>query len=128
MATSVMMLGEFRFAIDTAAPDTSSRNSSWRFGSNEIVGSDPVLQFGGAGSTTRQLSGIIYPHYAGGLGQIDKMIELADTGVAMILLTGYGKSLGKYVIESISDTETKYAKDGIPKQIDFSIGLKRASR
>jgi phage protein U len=123
-----MMLGEFRFSIDTAAPDSSSRNSSWRFGSHEIVGADPVLQFGGANSTTRTYSGTIYPHYAGGLGQVDKMIELADTGKELMLLTGYGKSLGKYVIESVLDNETKFAKGGIPKQIDFTIGLKRASR
>jgi phage protein U len=120
--TVLFTLGQYQFSVDNAAADSLSRTKNYRWQAQNRLGRDPSQQYIGPGKTSIQIQGTIYPHFRGGLGQIDSMKAEAQDGKALDLVDGRGKNLGKFVIKSIQDTEKKFVMD-IPRQIDFSLVL-----
>ena len=124
MATTMMGLGSFRFAIDTAAYQTLARSDEYRWESQERLSRHPAMQFIGPGHTTLQLEGIVYPHWKGGLGQIDAMRRMAGTGTPLRLVSGYGRIFGLFVIMKVDETQTTFLSNGAPRKQEFTIELK----
>jgi len=124
MASVMMGLGAFRFAIDTAAYQTLTRKDEYRWESQERIGRHPAMQFIGAGHTTFTLEGSIFPHWRAGLGQIDAMRAMAGQGVPLRLVSGYGRIFGLFVIMAIDETQTVFLSNGAPRKQEFAIELK----
>lgn len=125
MAERVMLgLGEFRFEIATAAYQKFSLNQSWRWPEQARISRDPALQFVGRNAGEIELDGVIYPGFKGGLGQIEAMRALADTGKPQQLVDGLGRVWGPWVITEIGDTRTVIADDGQPRKLEFRVKLK----
>src|SRR5205085_10895449 len=94
----MMGLGEFRFGLNTAAYQDLSRSHSWRWPTVERIGAKPATQFVGPGVDAVQMNGVIYPHFGGGLRQIEAMRAEADKGETLNLVDGTGQGWGLYVI------------------------------
>lgn len=124
MSRTMMSLGEFRFALETAAYERLALSQSWRWPEQQRLGRDPALQFVGADAAEIELEGVIYPQFRGGLGQIEQLREVADQGKPLMLTDGIGRVWGKWVITKISDTRTVLADDGQPRKIEFRASLK----
>jgi phage protein U len=119
------MLGPFRFSVGTAAYDELTRASRWDWKSVDRVGAIPALQYTGPQNETVTMSGRLTPPLTGGIEQLARMRAMADFGRALPLITGTGRLLGMWVIESIDDTGTNHFKDGYPKLTTFNITLKK---
>lgn len=119
----MMALGDFRFGLDTAAYQDLSRTNSWRWPSVERIGARPALQFVGPGEESISMSGQIYPHFRGGLGQISAMRAEADKGEPLLLVDGTGQVWGKYVITDIREGQKVFFSNGAPRVQDFDITL-----
>lgn len=119
------MLGNFMFSRDTAAPQSLRRNTAYTWASQDRFGRDPALQFTGRGADTIDLDGVIYPHYKGGLGQLDAMRELAGQGKPQILVDGRGAVYGKWSILSVEETRSVFLSNGTPRKIEFRLSLQR---
>lgn len=119
-----MGLGEFRFAIDTAAYQTLTRNDEYRWESQERINRAPAMQFIGPGHTTFTLEGVVYPHWKGGLGQIQNMRTIAGRGFPLRLVSGYGDIFGQFVVMSVDETQTAFLNNGAPRKQEFSLELK----
>ncbi|ROO28286.1 phage tail protein, partial [Salinisphaera orenii] len=76
----MMMLGQFMFSVASAAPQQVGRRARYRWPAQHVIGRRPVLQHTGPGEESFTLPGRIYPHYKGGLRQLDAMRELAGLG------------------------------------------------
>lgn len=125
-STDVLMgLGEYRFSISTMAYDNFERSTSWNWAEQKRVGRRPALQYVGPEKDDITLAGTIYPHYAGGLGQMDKMRSMADTGKPLMLVDGLGKVWGKWCIKSITESQSHFLQGGVPRKIVFRISLAR---
>jgi phage protein U len=124
--TVMMTLGEFRFGILTAAYNELARVTEYRWPAQERFGKRPSLQFTGPGPETITLPGVIYPEYRGGLGQINKLRELAGRGKPMSMISGRGLVMGRWVIERIEERQGVFAGEGVPSKIEFTLSLKRA--
>jgi phage protein U len=83
------------------------------------------MQFVGPGTDTITLEGTIYPHFKGGVSQVDSMRSQASTGEPLMLISGNGKAFGRWCITSISDTQTTFIKNGAPRKVTFSLTLKK---
>ena len=68
------------------------------------------------------LGGTIYPHFRGGLGQLNAMRDMADAGEELRLVDGRGYVLGTYVITRISENQAIFASEGVPLKQEFQIG------
>ena len=123
MAEVLLTLGEYQFSMDTAAHEEMQRKTSYRWKSQQRLSREPAMQYMGPGSTTISLGGSIFPHFMGGLEQIDAMKAMAGEGEPMTLVDGRGNNLGRYCIKDISDTEKRFVLNGLPRQIDFQMQL-----
>lgn len=123
MAMLMMALGPFRFGLRTAAYQTAGRNETWEWEEQQRLGRPPALQYLGPGTARVKLDGTIYPHFAGGLGQVGRMRGLAGTGRPHMLIDGRGKVWGRYCILTVDEKLTVFFEDGSPRRIDFDLDL-----
>lgn len=125
MSAVMMMLGPYRFSIRAAAYQALERQTAYSWARQPRIGANDQLQYVGPGAETIWLDGVIYPHYAGGLAQLDKMRLAASVGLPLPLITGRGRVLGFWVIESVREGQTIFEIEGAPLRQEFGLGLGR---
>ena len=119
-------LGPFEFSLNTAAFQPLSRNTEFRWQQLNRIGRDPAAQFMGIGLDEITLSGVVYPHYKGGLGQVETMRDMAFLGQPQLLIytIRYKAELaGLYCIKSVSEERTVFFSSGAPRKIEFKLTL-----
>jgi hypothetical protein len=122
MQSFVMMaLGGYRFAVDSGGFEKFQRSTAWRWPSQERIGARPAQQFMGPGSDKITLSGTIFPHFKGGLGQVTAMRAEGGRGVALDLIDGNGFYYGAWVMLSVDEGKSVFLPDGTPRKIEFSV-------
>ncbi len=121
----MLALGPYRFSLNTSAYQTLKRSSEYRWPSIERIGQKPLLQAIGHGSDRIDLDGVIYPHFRGGLGQINAMRDSASKQEPLMLINGLGEVLGRFVITQIEETQNTFLPDGMPRKIEFRLSLER---
>lgn len=119
----MMALGAYRFGIETAAYDQLTRSDEYRWRQQDRLGFVPAQQFIGRGATTIEFSGIILPHFRGGLGQLDAMRVEAGKGEELDLIDSKAKNWGKFCIKRIQETQSRPIASGQPRRIEFRIEL-----
>ncbi len=120
----MMALGAFRFGVNRAAYQTFTRTAAWRWEQVDRIGRSPALQYLGPDADQIDLEGVIYPHFKGGLRQIELMRQVAGTGQPMILVDGLGWIWEKWAITGIEETRTVFLADGAPRKIEFAVTLR----
>ena len=126
MKTYMARLGSFTFGIDTAAFQELQRSSTYKWQAQDRIGRKPAQQNTGQGSDTITLSGVIYPHYRGGLGQIDALRSQASQDEPMPLIYAFesvGQYCGLWCVTGIEETRTVFFEDGTPRKIEFRLSL-----
>ena len=121
----MMQLGSFQFGINTAAYQTLTRSTEWRWPSQDRFGKPPVLQHVGPGGDSITLPGVIYPEWRGGFGQVEQMRAMAGQGEPLQLIDGTGSSFGRWAIERIEEKQSVFADAGAPRKIEFTLQLRR---
>ncbi|WP_018694503.1 phage tail protein [Algicola sagamiensis] len=122
---SVMMtLGQFEFSIATAAYKSLKRTTEYRWAEQARLSTHPMVQYVGPGKDEIQLEGVIYPHYWGGLKQIDTMRQQANQGTGLLLTDGLGTVHGKWVITKIEEKQGEFLRQGQARKIEFSLTLR----
>ena len=121
----MLALGPYRFSLNTGAYQTLKRSSEYRWPSLERIGQEPLLQAIGPGCDRIDLDGVIYPHFRGGLGQINAMRDSASRQEPLMLINGLGEVLGRFVITQIEETQNTFLADGVPRKIEFRLSLER---
>lgn len=124
MSSVMMGLGAFRFSISTAAYQELERTDEYRWQSQERIGREPAMQFLGKGQTTVRLSGTIYPHFKGGIRQMDNIRAQAGLGFPLFLASTYGRIFGQYCIMSVGEMQTIFLPNGAPRKLEFNVELK----
>jgi phage tail protein len=125
MSGKMLQLGGYQFSIDNAAYQRFFRSSEYRWAAIERIGENDALQFTGLGADTISLQGVIYPHFRGGLGQVDQMRRTAEVGIPLPLIAGTGKVLGVWVLTRVGEGQRTFAEQGAPLRQDFSISMRR---
>ncbi len=120
----MMALGAFRFGVNRASYQTFTRRAAWRWEQVDRVGRAPALQYLGPDADEITLEGVIYPHFKGGLRQIELMRAIAGLGQPMILVDGLGWVWQRWSIVSIEETKSVFLADGAPRKIEFTVTLK----
>ncbi|MCX8016379.1 MAG: phage tail protein [Rhodocyclaceae bacterium] len=124
MTHAMMTLGEFRFALDTAAYERLVLSQSWRWPKQDRLGRDPALQFIGMEAAEIELEGALYPGTSGSLADIERLRALADAGRPLMLTDGLGRVWGKWCILKVDDVRSVLLNDGQPRKIEFRLALK----
>jgi phage protein U len=121
----MMKLGDFTFSVELAAYNQFRRNTSYRWPAQERINRIANLQFVGPGEETVTLAGAYFPQVTGRYAVMDDLRELAAQGKPQLLVGGLGHVFGYFVIERVEDSANLFLKNGIPKQVEFSLELKK---
>lgn len=124
MSETMLALGDFRFSMDTAAYNKLTRVHSYNWPSQARFGRKAALHFTGPGEETIALSGVIYPHFKGGLTQLAEMNLEASKGEPLQLVDGNGFYWGVYVITKITEGQSFIDGRGTPYKQTFGLDLK----
>lgn len=125
LSTSLVMmgLGLFRFGVNRAAYQTFTRTAAFRWEKIDRVGRAPGLQFLGPDAQEITLEGVIYPHFKGGLRQVELMRSVAGLGQPFMLVDGLGWVWDRWAITEVVERKSVFLADGAPRQIDFTLSL-----
>lgn len=118
----MLALGDYRFSVSTAAYQVLERSTEYRWASHNTFGTLPKHQFVGGGKDSITLKGVIYPHYKGGIEQIDAMRSQAEQGVPLKLRASTGKNLGKWVVTTVREAQN-HLIGGQPLKQEFTLSL-----
>jgi uncharacterized protein len=124
---TMMKLGTFKFCIYTAAYQELNRTTNYKWGEQAVFGGWDNLQYLGPGEDAASLTGVVYPEFEGGTGQIDDLRALASTGKPRLLISGTGEILGYWIINSITEGQTKFAAFGVPRRQEFTVNIRKYS-
>ncbi|AGF74136.1 phage tail protein U [Bartonella australis AUST/NH1] len=119
----MLALGCFIFSIETAAYQTLDMSYEVPWVEQGRLGRKTALQLPAAANVEFSLTGVIYPDFKGGYGQLEYLRHMAHGG-PHILVTGQGLILGKFVILSVSETQSVFHQNGLPKKQEFTVHLK----
>ena len=124
LGTIMMALGTFRFGVNRASYQMFTRDAAYRWAKQDRLGRDPALQYLGPDAEEITLEGVIYPHFKGGLRQMELMRAVARQGVPMMLVDGLGFVWQRWVITRVSETKSLFLADGAPRSIEFNVTLR----
>lgn len=124
LSTVMMALGAFRFGVLGGSYQEATRKASYRWETQDRLGRAPAQQFLGPGTEDITLKGVIYPHYRGGLRQVEAMRAIASTGVPLMLVDGLGWVWQRWVITEVTEVKSVLFADGTPRKIEFSVALR----
>jgi len=123
-AGSVMLvLGDFAFMVGTIAHQTLKRTHEYRWARQDRLLRAPARQFVGVGDERIDLDGYLLPHYTGGADALNTLRTRASAGQPQELVDHYGAVYGRYVVESIEETDNELDPHGQPRRVDFRIAL-----
>ena len=125
MSETMMALGVYRFSLTSAAYQELRRSNAYRWQAQERLQRLPAQQFVGPGNETLDLKGTIYPHYQGGMKQLDLMRAQAGRGKPLLLIDGLGFIWGQWVILQVDETQTVMLTNGQPRKLEFQLRLVR---
>lgn len=127
-AQDVMMgIGEsFVFSISTSAYNQLQRSEEWRWAEQARFGQNDALQLTGRPNPTITVTGKIHALFMDGcgLGQLDKLRALGNSGNPQQVVMGTGEVLGFWAITALTDNQSKFLTGGAPKVQDFTLTLK----
>lgn len=121
----MMRLGSFKFGVYTAAYQSLDRTTEYKWGEQPLFMNYDDLQYLGPGTDTMTLQGVVFPEYKGGTGQIDQLRSLGATGQPQLLVSGFGKIMGQWVIQQVTEGQTVFAAGGVPRRQEFTVQLRR---
>ncbi|WP_441253579.1 phage tail protein [Bradyrhizobium sp. 613_E4_N2_2] len=124
-APVLLMLGTFKFSLNTAVFQEMQRRSSYAWGDVERFGKLPALQYMGPDDDAITLPGVVFPDWKGGSRQVDDLRKLAEAGVPYQLIDAFGGVLGDWVILGIEETQSIHSPDGSFRRQEFSVRLRR---
>lgn len=119
-------LGDYQFSLETAAFDQLLRDTEYLWRGQNRIGRAPAQQFLGLGEDSITLQGTIYPHFRGGLGQLEAMRSAAGNGEPLALIYAFetvGQYVGRWCIRRISDERSVLIRNGAARKIDFKLTL-----
>ena len=125
MSDTMIALCGYRFSLTSAAYQEIRKSHTYRWQAQERLQRRPAQQFVGLGNETLDLKGTIYPHFQGGLQQLELMRAQAGRGEPLLLVDGLGFIWGQWVILQVDETQTLLLTNGLPRKQEFQLRLTR---
>lgn len=119
----LLVLGTFPFMVGTAAHQSMKRVNDYRWAKQERLARQPARQFVGVGDEHIDLDGYLLPHYTGGADSMTLLRKLAAAGQPLELIDHFGVAYGRYVVETIEETNSELDIYGQGRRIDFRLTI-----
>lgn len=114
-------LQPYYFNLDTAAFEELRRQATYRWAGQERLRRSTAQQAVGLGEEKITLKGAIFPHYKGGLKQLNVLRSIGRQLQPLNLVTGFGEVLGNWCLTSIEEEQSHLLAGGIPRKQAFTL-------
>ena len=122
----MLSLGDFQFSIATAAYAQLALRAEYPWATVERLRNTPQYQATGKETRSISLSGVVYPAYRdAGVSQIERLRKAAAKMEPQCLMDGNGRYLGRWIVKSVSQTDSVFFEEGTPRKQDFTMELER---
>jgi len=122
-----MMIGPVRFQIAPFNAENITHNHETDFAEKAVIGGSQPLEWVGEGAETWGISGRLFPHRFGGLGDL-RILQIArQSGLPQFMMRGDGALMGWVNIMRVSEGSTYLDAKGVGKVIDFDLTVRRCS-
>jgi phage protein U len=111
----------FSFGIGTVVYQSLSRNSEYRWASQDRINRGPAKQFIGVGNQDLSMPCTLLTQMAGGRNQGDALRAIAKHGRPVSLTDYYGVWHGFWVIKKIGEVKTQFMADGVEQKQEITI-------
>jgi uncharacterized protein len=122
----LLQLGPLQFSIAPMNAHELSRTASTDFAKKEVVGRRKIYEHMGEGDDERTIKGKLFPFKTGGLGALELMHQIRESGAPQLLVRGDGMVMGWFVITKIIEEHKFLSVDGVGQQIDVAVSIERA--
>ena len=119
----LLRLGDFTFAVTTAAHQQLERTRSFEWEAVKRLGRKPARQYVADGDDVITLSGVIFTEWSGRFDDLDRLAALAGKRAPMILTDHFGRVMGEFCVQEIRETQQVLDEFGRPRKIEFSVSL-----
>lgn len=114
----------FYFGLSTAAFDSLRRQSNYNVATQERLGRPEALQAVNQGGESLTLSGVVFAQMAG-MTQLNALRRIGFQMKPVELIAGYGETLGRWYLTSLSEDQSDLMADGAPRKQTFTVEFKR---
>lgn len=126
-APVLLMLGQFKFSLNTAVFLEMVRSAEYNWPTVPRFGKLDAVQYTGPGAERITLPGVLYPDWRGHWRSIDNLRGLASLGKPQRLIANDGTIIGLFVVESVEERASIFKADGWPRRQEFTVTIRRAS-
>lgn len=120
------MLGSLRIAVYPFNAHEVRESGQTDYAIKPVVGAEPPLEYVGEGGNELSFTGRLFPGDLGGLSELELLQQMRRSGQPQYLMRGDGKPFGWHAILRVETTSTYLDGRGVGKQIEVTIGLRRA--
>lgn len=120
------MLGVLRIQVAPFNVADVSERGSTDYVAKPVVGTEPPLEYVGEGSNEMSLSGQLFPMSLGGLDELELLRQMRISGQPQYLMRGDGRPMGWFAIMSVDARHSYLNSQGVGKQVEVQISLRRA--
>lgn len=115
--------GGFTFGLSTAAYSELKRTAKAVWSGVSRLGNYPAQQHTGREETLR-IRGTVYGATGAGQHQLRTLRSVLDAAQPLPLVTAAGDHLGRWVLASVEETQTKFLPGGVPRKQAYDLELK----
>ena len=126
MIDQLLTYGMFVFGMNRLNYQELERRTSWKHGKGARYMARDAGQYLGPGDQTITINGMLVPEIAGTYGDIERLLEMGDTGDVYPLILGTGLILGEFRMLGLDDRWRHIIAGGLPRIVDFAVDLERA--
>ncbi len=123
-AQVMLMLGDFAFSADSTAYQQLSREATWRWGEQERIGRQSLMQYTGKGARTVRLEGQVHAFFGKGVGPLESLFLMGEDARPLQLVSGSGEILGWWVITAFSEVTSRFLPGGGHRNKTWTMTLK----
>jgi len=120
-----MILGFYPFMISSAAYEELSETVSFEWAEQKRIGSYPAMHYTGQNARVRQLRGKLIPPFTGTHANIYRLHAVGELSKPLMLITGSGMVMGRWVIDTVEDTGRFHTSLGAPRLTEWSVKIKK---
>ena len=124
MHAPIAALWRFLFSPSDGAFESLSREVTTTRASLEVMGTSNLKQWMGAHDDITTIAGTVWPEIQlPGMMKLEDIASFARTGMALPLMSGFGRIRGLFGIETVRIGEGEIELRGFPGEITFEIEL-----
>jgi uncharacterized protein len=122
-----MAFGNRVFKASGPSHNQIVRSFEQRIEQVDLIGRQPAHQNNGPGEATISVEGVVFPLHGDGYGMLEKLQEDMASGTTRMLVSGFGKSFGRFALRSISITEELHTPQGVPQKMAYTLEFVRVA-